>query len=300
MKLKGAVFYHIIMVCALLLPVFSGCASKKDSIRIGSKNFTEQFILGEIMAQLLEAKTNLEVERKFNLGGTMICHGTLTKGEIDIYPEYTGTGLTAILKKDVIFDPDEAYKVVSEEYPQEFSAKWLKPFGFNNTYAITVRKAEAEINSWKSISDLAAEVESLKAGFTAEFMERPDGYPGLSKAYGLSFDSVRDMDPGLMYQAIAQKEVDVICAFLTDARIPAYELLPLNDDKGFFPPYYAAPVIRTFILEAHPELEEILNLLAGKLDDDTMRGLNYKVDEKGREPGDVAKDFLIKIGLLQE
>jgi osmoprotectant transport system permease protein len=268
------------------------------TVAIGTKNFTEQLILGEIMAQLIEARTDLVVERRFNLGGTMICHGALRSGGIDLYAEYTGTALTAILEQPVIRDPERAYAAVAREYRRRFSAEWLRPFGFDNTYAITVREADAASQDLKTISDLVPIAGTLRAGFTAEFAERPDGYPGLRRAYGLEFGDVRDLDPALMYEAIARREVDVICAFATDGRIAAYDLQPLRDDRGFFPPYQAAPVVRTEALEAHPELGRVLDRLAGLLDDATMQRLNFEVDGKGARPSDVAREFLDGRGLL--
>jgi len=267
-------------------------------IRIGSKNFTEQLILGELMAQVIEAHTSLEVERRFNLGGTMICHGALESGEIDLYAEYTGTALTAILKQLVIADPMQAHEAVKIEYASRFEAEWLSPFGFNNTYAITVRRSDASARQLQSISDLVAISSTLRAGFTAEFAERPDGFPGLRTAYGLEFGKVQDLDPAIMYQAIAQEEVDVICAFATDGRIAAFELQPLEDDKGFFPPYQAAPVVRAEVLDAHPKLRDVLGLLAGLLDDSTMQRLNFEVDAHKKSPQVVAQDFLEIQGLL--
>ena len=270
------------------------------TVRIGTKNFTEQLILGELMAQLIEARTDLRVERRFNLGGTMICHGALKSGGIDLYAEYTGTALTAILKQPVIAAPDQALEMVTREYRQQFAADWLRPFGFNNTYAITVRKSDASSRNLRTISDLIAISGTLRAGFTAEFSERSDGYPGLSRAYELQFREVRDLDPALMYQAIANLEVDVICAFATDGRIAALDLQPLQDDRGFFPPYQAAPVIRIEVLETHPELRQVLNLLAGILDNATMQRLNFEVDEKKHCPNDVAREFLEGHGLIEK
>jgi len=267
-------------------------------IRIGSKNFTEQLILGEIMSQLIEVKTDLRVERRFNLGGTMICHGALVNGEIDLYAEYTGTGLTAILKEPVISDPEEALRYVSHAYHKRFGAKWLRPLGFNNTYAITVREADAQRHEWMRISDLEKVAPRLRAGFTAEFAERPDGYPGLRKIYDLRFGQVRDMDPALMYEAISNGEVDVICAFATDGRIAAYNLKPLDDDRQFFPPYYAVPVIREKFLQIHPKLASVLALLGGLLDNSTMQQLNFQVDGEKQSPAEVAKAFLRAKGLI--
>ncbi|MFH1992659.1 MAG: glycine betaine ABC transporter substrate-binding protein [Pseudomonadota bacterium] len=272
--------------------------SQKKTIRIGTKNFTEQLILGEMMAQLIEAKTDCIVERRFNLGGTMICHGALVNGEIDLYAEYTGTGLTAILKHPVISDPEEALRHVTEAYHERFDARWLKPFGFNNTYAITVRAADAAQHGWTKISDLKNLAPHLRAGFTAEFAERPDGYPGLHRTYACRFGEVRDFDPALMYEAIAKGKVDVICAFATDGRIASYRLKPLADDRHFFPPYHAAPVVREEILKIHPELGDVLSLCGGLIDNAAMQHLNYEVDGKKRSAAEVVSEFLKAKGML--
>jgi len=280
----------------------AGCRRDADAaqapVRIATKNFTEQFILGEMLAQLVEAKTDITVERQFYLGGTMICHVALANGEIDVYPEYTGTALTTILKRQVLATPEETYNAVAKAYGEQFKCEWLSPLGFNNTYAITVREADAQAKNWQTVSDLDPEASSLTAGFTAEFVERPDGYPGLKREYGFEFGSVRELDAGLMYKALAAREVDVICAFATDGRIAAYNLMPLEDDKRFFPPYFAAPVARSAVLRAHPELRDALNALAGKLDDSQMQTLNYEVDERKRSPADVAREFLHSQGLV--
>ena len=189
--------------------------------------------------------------------------------------------------------------MVDREYRQRFSAEWLRPFGFNNTYAITIRRFDATSRDLRTISELIPVAASLRAGFSAEFSERPDGYPGLRSAYGLRFGDVRDLDPALMYQAIASGEVDVIAAFATDGRIEAFDLQPLEDDRSFFPPYQAAPVIRTETLQAHPELARVLGLLAGVIDDATMQRLNYAVDEEKRSPAEVAQELLERLGLLE-
>lgn len=265
---------------------------------IGTKNFTEQLVLGELMAQIIEGQTGLTVERRFNLGGTMICHGALANGEIDLYAEYTGTGLTAILKAPVISDPKKALVHVRKAYHERFRAWWLQPFGFNNTYAITVRKGDAVQHRWRTISDLEDAASQLRAGFTAEFAERPDGYPGLSKVYDIEFLEVKDLDPALMYQAIINKEVDVICAFATDGRIAAHDLTPLEDDRVFFPPYQAAPVVSEQCLTAHPEVGDALSLLGGMLDNATMQRFNFDVDGKKMSPAEVAKTFLKAEGLI--
>jgi osmoprotectant transport system permease protein len=272
--------------------------AREPIIRIGSKNFTEQLILSELMAQVIEARTPFKVERYFNLGGTMICHEALVGNELDLYAEYTGTALTAILKQQAMTDPDAVLQEVKEEYGAHFDLEWLGPFGFNNTYAITVRGDEARHRGWETISDLARDAGSLSAGFTAEFAERPDGYPGLREAYGLHFSEVTDLDPSLLYEAIARREVDVICAFATDARIDAYGLKPLVDDSRYFPPYHAAPVVRRGVLRRYPELHQALVPLAGLLDNDAMRRLNSEVDLAKRRPREAVRDFLTSRGLL--
>ena len=278
----------------------SGDKEFRSKVVVASKNFTEQFILGELMAQLIEANTGLSVERRFNLGGTMICHGALVSGEIDLYAEYTGTGLTAVLKKSVLSNSDEAFSVVAQEYLRRFDIEWLKPFGFNNTYTITVRQEDARLRKWEKISDLAKFALDLRAGFTSEFSERPDGYPGLTKAYGFCFGNVKDLDPTLMYEALVKEEVDVICAFATDGRIDAYNLKPLQDDRQFFPPYQAAPVIRRQITRDYPEIVQALARLSGLLDDTTMQRLNYEVDGKKHTPKEVALKFLKSRNLIKK
>ncbi len=270
----------------------------RPDVVIGSKNFTEQLILGHMMAQVIEDQTDLKVERRFCLAGTMICHGALVNGEIDLYAEYTGTALKTVLGREGSADPDEVYQLVSQEYARDYDARWLTPFGMNNTYAITVRAKDAKEHGWKTISDLAPFAEELRAGFTAEFAERPDGYPGLRKAYGFEFGNAKDLDPGLMYKAIAGGEVDVIAAFATDGRIAAYNLMPLVDDRKFFPPYYAAPVVRNQILTEYPELREVLLSLGEILDDATMQQLNFAVDHEKRNPAEVVREFLLSRKLI--
>jgi osmoprotectant transport system permease protein len=272
---------------------------RNATIRIGSKNFTEQLLLGEMMAQMIEAHSELAVERRFNLGGTMICHQALAAGEIDLYAEYSGTGLTIILNQPAESDAEKVLGAVREEYRRQFDLEWLAPFGFSNSYALTVRKEEARANHWKTISDLAPAAKNLRAGFSAEFSARDDGYRGLRKAYGFRFGDVRDIEPSLMYRAAVEREVDVIAAFSTDGRIVAYDLQPLVDDRRFFPPYQAAPIVRRAALQRHPEISAALARLAGMLDDVAMQRLNYEVDEKGRRPKEVAREFLQQRGLIK-
>lgn len=276
-------------LCAFASPTL---AQRIDTFRIGSKNFTEQEILGELVAQLLERGTDLNIERRFGLGGSDICHAALLNGELDCYVEYTGTGLLNILKREVIGNADRAYRTVAAGYRKQFDLEWLPPIGFNNTYAIAVRADDAQAHGWKTISDLAAVADELRGGFTAEFMERPDGYPGLAEKYDFTLGRTVDLDPGLMYDALADGQVDVICAFATDGRIAEYRLVVLEDDRAFFPPYDAAPVVRSESLAAHPRVREVLASLAGTINDDDMRQMNYAVDVLKRSPAEVAREWI--------
>lgn len=270
------------------------------TITIGSKNFTEQLVLAEIMAQRIEGATSITVERKLNLGGTMICHEAILAGEIDLYPEYTGTALLTILKEDNRAEsPDKVFILVAEAYHRRFDLRWLPPFGFNNTYALAVRSADAKNRHWKTIGDLAQHASGLRAGFTAEFSERPDGYPGLRDRYGFVFGSVIDLDPSLMYDAVRNEEVDVITAFSTDSRIRGYNLTLLQDNLSYFPPYRAAPVVRADVLERHPEIARALAPLAGIINEEAMQELNFRVDQENTRPSIVAEEFLREHGLLK-
>ena len=286
-----------IFILIALLGIIS-CGSGEKGVVIGSKEFTESVILREMMAALIEALSDIKTEQKF-LGGTLICFNSLKSGDIDLYAEYTGTALTAIMKQNPITDPQQVYDTVKTNFKDQYQLEWLVPFGFNNTYVLTMRKDLAFALGIQKISDLAAHLDALKAGFTHEFLERPDGYPGLTTHYGFKLtQKPKGMDPGLMYKAIAEKQIDLTSGFATDGRIPSFDLVMLSDDKQFFPPYYAAPVIRSDTLGKYPELKGILNKLAGKIDDATMAQLNYEVDEKGRSAADVAKEFLQKQGLI--
>ena len=285
----------LVVMAGLLL---GGCSGGSGSITIGSKDFSENIVLGEILAQLVEEKTDLKVERKLNMGGTFVCFEALKKGEIDAYPDYTGTGLTAQLKMDVITDPDEAYKVVKEEFDKQFNLKWLEPFGFNNTYAIAVTSDVAQANSLETCSDLVAVSDQLVFGAEHEFFNRQDGYDGFIELYGITFKDIAKMNVSLKYQAIGEGQMDVTDAFSTDGQIRQYDLKILADDKNFFPPYYAAPVIRNETLEKYPELESVLNLLAGKITEEKMTEMNYKIDVEQQDIAAVAKEFLQSEGLV--
>ncbi|KPK50515.1 MAG: hypothetical protein AMK72_02035 [Planctomycetes bacterium SM23_25] len=302
---RVSVLLVVVGLIAIALVAFHALTKPQQTataISIGGKHFTEQEILGEIMALMIEANTDLTVHRKLNLGGTMICFNALRAGDLDLYAEYTGTGLVNILKRDVIADSDKAYQAVSEAFKAEYDLVWLEPFGFNNTYTLTMRAKHAEQLGVRSISELATKVragEKLRAAFDAEFLVRPDGYSGLRKTYDFRFpEEPRQMDPGLMYKSAADGDVDVIDGFATDGRIPAFDLMVLEDDKCFFPPYHAAPLVRADALARCPQLKHVLNRLAGKIDGQSMQRLNYEVDEEGRQARDVAREFLKSQGLI--
>ena len=268
------------------------------TVRIGAKNFTENLLLAEMIAQLLEARTDLRVVRRYGLGGTMIAHNALRDGAIDLYVEYTGTALTTILRAPSMSDPEAVYDKVRAAYADTFDLVWLQPFRINNAYALAVRQDAARERGWSTISDLMREAPGLRAGFTPEFSERPDGYPGLAVAYGLKFGRVYDLEAALMYRALAEREVDAISAYATDGRIEALRLVLLADDRHFFPPYFAVPVVRAEVLARHPEIRAAIAPLSGILDDETMRALNWSVDGEKKNPRTVATEFLQAQGLL--
>lgn len=270
-----------------------------EPVRVCSKNFTEQLVLGELVAQALEGR-GLAVDRRLNLGGTMICHGALVRGEVDVYVEYTGTALTAVLGREVeSAEPETVFRDVAEAYEARFGVRWLPPLGFDNTYVLLAHRGVARAEGWRTVSDVADGADRLSAGMTAEFAERPDGYPGFRDHYGFGFGSVRDLDPGILYEALARGEVDVAFGFATDGRIAMHDLAVLQDDRGFFPPYEAAPVVRGEILAGDPAVGAALRSLGGQVADSVMRRLNREVDAQGRPAADVARDFLLSRGLVE-
>ena len=267
-------------------------------IVIGSKNFTEQLILGEIFTQQIENKTGLPVERRFYLAGTYICQQAILAGRIDIYPEYTGTALTAVLKKSPLNNHQEVYDHVKTEYAKRFNLVVGPPLGFSDTFAIEIRGDDARRLHLTTISQAAGYAPKWRAGFGYEFMERPDGYKGFAATYGLHFaEPPRIMDLGLLTRALANRQVDLIAGNLTDGLIPALDLYVLKDDRNYFPPYEAVPIIRQETLALHPAVARALDALAGKISDEEMRQLNYAVDGQHRDVKEVVREFLHKKGL---
>ncbi len=267
--------------------------STAQTIIIGSKNFTEQVILGELLAQQIETQTKLKVDRRFNLGGTFICHEAVKSGQISGYVEYTGTAFTAVLKQNPISDPQVVYNQVKQEYAKEFNLEVMPSLGFNNTFAITIRGEEAKRLNLKTISQAAQYTPQWQAGFGYEFLERADGYAGLAKAYGLKFDKPpQQMEIGLMYQALAQKKVDLIAGNSTDGLIPVLDLFILEDDKNYFPPYQAVPIFNQATLQKYPEVRDAIAQLSRLISNEEMQKMNYQVDNQSRPAEIVVRDWL--------
>ncbi len=291
----------MLCIAALAMPLvlLPSCSpSHRDRIVVGSKNFTESFILGEVIAQQIEAHTNLKVERRFYLAGTYICQQAILAGRIDVYPEYTGTALTAILKQSASADKREVYQRVKTEYEHRLGLTLGPAFGFNDTFAMEIRGEDARRLNLKTLSQATAFTPQWHAGFGYEFMERPDGYRGLAATYGLHFaEQPRIMDLGLLARALKDHQIDLAAGNTTDGLIPALDLFVLEDDRHYFPPYEAVPVIRKEIIQQHLEVAQILAELAGKISDEEMRRLNYAVDGQHRDAAEIAGEFLRSKGL---
>jgi glycine betaine/choline ABC-type transport system substrate-binding protein len=280
------------MLFLSLMLLTAGCSSP-NRIVIGSKNFTEQVILGELLAQAVERNTELTVDRRLNLGGTLICHEALVAGELDMYVEYTGTALAAILKQPPSKDASDVYGKVRSAYRDNFGIEWTEPFGFNNTFVMLVRQSDADRLNLKTISDAAPHAPTWTAGFGYEFIEREDGYPGLARLYNLRLaEAPRVMDLGLTYRALASGDVDLIAGNSTDGLIDSLKLFPLEDDLGYFPPYDAVPLVRQETLQKHAGLRQVLASLGGKISEQEMRRLNLLVDGEHRDVKEVVSEFL--------
>ena len=285
----------IVLALAVWLALAISPAKTGDRIAVGSKDFTEQIILGELVAQAIENKTGLEVQRRFDLGGSL-AHEALLAGEIDLYVEYTGTALTAILKLPPLSDPKEVYRRVKDEYAARFGLEWSEPVGFNNTFAILVRGADARRLKLKTIADAARYAPKWRAGFGQDFMSRPDGYEGFARTYALRFAELREMDLSLTYRALVDGQVDLIAGNSTDGLIARHDLFQLEDDRRYFPPYDAVPVVRQETLKRRPELRAALQALGGLISVEEMRQLNFEVDGARRAAKDVVDEFLRKKG----
>ena len=300
MKLIRRSFVLLVLALLTTLTVIAcGNGGSGGTVKVGSKDFTEQFILGEMYALVLE-NSGIKVERKLNLGGTPVAQAGLESGQIDLYPEYTGTGLLTVLKQPANSDQKQVFDTVSKAYKEKYNLVWLEPAPMNNTQALAMSQEEAAKHGIKTISDMVKKASQLTIASTAEFQEREDGLPGLKKVYGnFEFKKLIPLDPGLRYQALKNGEANVVEAFGTDGEISALNLVVLEDDKKLFPPYQVAPVVRQEVLDKNPAIRDALNTLSPKLTDATMQRLNYEVSGKQREPAEVAKEFLTQEGLLK-
>ncbi len=279
------------MVAGVLL--LAGCGGPKPII-VGSKNFTEQLVLGEIVAQQIEHRLHTAVERRLNLGGSLLAHQALLGKEIDMYPEYTGTAYTAILKHAPVWDPALVLDRVRAEYASSFMVKWCAPLGFNNSFAMVIRGADARSGHYATVSEAEKRTSPWTLGVGYEFLTRPDGYATLMRSYpGLRWTALpKSMDLGLLYRALEQKQVDMAAGNATDGLLSALDLKALVDDRKAFPPYQASIAVRFDSLTEHPGLEAALDALSGRIDEAAMQRMNYEVDEKHRPVRDVAADFL--------
>ncbi|MGE4454273.1 MAG: glycine betaine ABC transporter substrate-binding protein [Sphaerochaeta sp.] len=289
----------ILIALLLLFVVFMGCSQEKDTVVLASKPVTEQFILAEILTQLIETHSDISVEQKLGIGGgTSNIHPALLKGEIDLYPEYSGTGWLFVLKEDPISDANTLYETVKAAYDSEMDLHWSGLYGFNNTYGIAVATEVAEQYGLRTVSDLAKVSSNLTFAANPDFLERDDGFPGLMAAYGLSFGDIKEIDIGLRYEAVKSDDVDVITVFSTDGRLQSEPVVVLEDDASYFTSYHAATIIRNETLKKYPELDGVLERLTGKISNTEMIEMNYLVEIEKKDPKQVAKDFLTRKGLL--
>jgi osmoprotectant transport system substrate-binding protein len=288
-----------VLLAALVLLLPSCSPPHENRIVVGSKNFTESFILGELIAQQIEAHTTLKVERRFYLAGTYICQQAILAGRIDVYPEYTGTALTAILRQNAHGDKQDVYRRVKDQYEQRFGLTLGPSLGFNDTFAMEIRGEDARRLNIKTLSQATAFAPQWRAGFGYEFMERPDGYRGLATTYSLHFaEKPRIMDLGLLARALKDRQIDLAAGNTTDGLIPALDLFVLEDDRHYFPPYEAVAVIREQTVQQHPEVAQALAELAGRISDEEMQRLNYAVDGQHRDTSEVVRAFLRNKGLV--
>jgi osmoprotectant transport system substrate-binding protein len=277
-----------------------GCASRENWTAVGSKNFTEQLILGELLAQTLEAHTVTKVDRRFYLAGTYICEQALLSGRIDMYVEYTGTALAAILKQQPKSrEHRQVYEQVRDEFSRRFGVEVWPSLGFDNTFAMVMRSDDAQRYGVKTLSQFARVAPHMKFGCGYEFLERADGYQGLARMYGLNFrEAPRVMDLGLIYRALQNKQVDIVAGSNTDGLIAALKLTVLEDDRQYFPPYDAVPIVRHETLARYPEVAHALDGLSGKISAEEMRTMNYAADAEKQDAAVIAKNFLVRKGIV--
>jgi osmoprotectant transport system substrate-binding protein len=271
----------------------AGCAPRKNELVVGSKNFTEQLVLGELLAQYLDSVCHMPIERRFYLAGTYICHQALLAGRIDVYVEYTGTALAAILKEHASGDSQSVYEQIKNAYKRKFNLDVMPPLGFNNSFAMVMRGDDARRLNVSTLSQLAAVAPDLRLGVGYEFLERQDGYKGLVSTYGLKFaEAPRVMDLGLLYRALQNKSVDIVAGNNTDGLIAALGFVVLDDDKHYFPPYDAVPIVRPQVFQECPQARAAFDRLGGRITAQDMRQMNYAVDGEKRDAAEVVRQFL--------
>ncbi|MBI0577388.1 osmoprotectant ABC transporter substrate-binding protein [Neobacillus cucumis] len=294
-------FIGVFVLVFTLLVSLAGCG-KSDTVNIGSQSFSEQLILSNMVKLLIEDKTDLKAKIVEGLGSTPVVHKAQTKGDIQVSIRYVGTDLSGTLGMTSFpTDPKESFDLVSKEFEKKYKQTWMQPFGFENTYAFTVRQELADKLHLEKVSDIAPEAGKLSLGTDNAWLERPqDGYPAFEKTYGVKFGKTSPMDIGLVYKAVKNKDVDVVLAYSTDSRLKQYNLKTLTDDKKFFPSYQCATVVSDDLLKKHPDLKGVMSKLSGLIDSKTMTDLNYKADIEKKEPNEIAKEFLIEKGLIKK
>lgn len=298
-KITLAIFCALLILLSCVSFIPTGNKQSK-TITIGSKDFTEQIILANMVSDLIEENSDISVTRRTDIGGTQVCFGALESKDIDMYLEYTGTAYISLLNHPASSDTEKVYKQVKQDMKEQYDFDVLEQLNVNNTYTLAVTKETAEKYNLKTISDLAKVSDQLKSGTTFEFSNREDGMKGLKQAYNMDFKSSVELDGAPRYTAITQGEVDVIDAFSTDGLLKKFDMVTLEDDLNFFPPYYVVPIIRNDVFEEYPEIEGIIAELTPYLNDETMQDLNYQVDELQRSPQEVAHEFLVENGLIGE
>ena len=300
-SIKGLKKYIVVFIFIFIVGITVGCSKDSGTIKIATKPVTEGFILSEIISLLIEEHTELDVEITKGIGGgTANIHPALLEGDFDLYSEYTGTSWNFILKKEEIPDDNTLYTELVKEYKEKYDLEWVGLYGFNNTFGLILRKDMAEKYNIKTYSDLAKHSDKFVFGSEYDFYGREDGYDGLVKEYGMNFKETKDMDIGLKYNAINNEEVDVINIFTTDGMLSKSDVVLLEDDKSFYQNYYCGTVIRGDTLEKYPELEKVLMMMDNIITEEEMAEMNYMVEGEGMEDIDVAREFLVKKGLINE
>ncbi|MDN4606151.1 glycine betaine ABC transporter substrate-binding protein [Sporosarcina highlanderae] len=290
--------FTVLLLAMLVMSMLSGCIFiEKDSLTLGSRNNTESIILSHVMGQLIENKTDIKVIYKENLGGSNVVWNAMLNGNIDVVPDYTGTIVVNYYHQE----PGNAEETLemTKRLVDEDGIIAFNTFGFNNTYTLALDESKAEELGVVTFSDFAKYSEDFTLGAVFEFIDRPDGLPGFQKEYGLKFKNVKGMDHGIMYRSINAGEVDVINSYTTDGQLQEFNLRVLEDDKSYFPPYHALPLVRKETLEEYPEIEEVLKQLEGMIDEEAMQKMNAKVDNDGMMVERVAEEFLVESGLIE-